>query len=174
MGRMGSSATIALAVGLVAAIPAPASGRTFVRLVAVDDDAPRLGFPAVRARIDAEEPSAASATASELAGRLADGARVRFPGEDEPADYDLVVRLLRPAPPEAATLPFTARLVAADTHVVWEIEGGVELEGRPPGADTWAAIARNVVARLIADGWIEAKFDPDHPPPIAPRLGRTD
>jgi hypothetical protein len=165
--------------GLVGAVILVAGGaqagtRTYVALAGRDDAIHKLGRPGIRLRVDAESASDAAFVTRELARELAQQVHTRELATDEPGDYDLAITVEPPLVEGATTMvPFEALLASAEGERLWKIEGRSDVEGTLLDASVFAGIGRNVVSALIHDGWVQPRYDPDNPPPQAPRV-RTE
>jgi hypothetical protein len=159
---------------IVLAGGAPAATRTYVALAGRDDAIHKLGRPGIRLRVDAESASDAAFVTRELARELAQLVHTRELAADEPGDYDLAITVEAPLIEGATTMvPFEALLASARGERLWRIEGRSDVEGTLLDASVFAGIGRNVVSALIHDGWVQPRYDPDNPPPQAPRI-RTE
>jgi len=162
--------------GVIAALiilsSAPQAGtRTYVALAGRDDQLPKLGLPGVAVRVDAGNAGDAKVVGGELARELAAQVHARRLDRDEPGDYDLTITVAEPRLEGSfATVPFEAVLASARGDRLWRIEGRADVEGVPLDASVYVGIGRNVISALIHDGWLQARYDPDDPPPQPPHL----
>lgn len=156
---------------IVLAAAAQAGTRTYVALAGRDDAIHKLGRPGIRLRVDAGNASDAEVVKRELARELAQQVHTRELAADEPGDYELAITLETPLVDGPTTeVPFEAVLASARGERLWRIEGRSDVEGSLLDAWVFAGIGRNVVSALIHDGWVQPRYDPDNPPPQAPRI----
>jgi hypothetical protein len=162
-------------VALIALAGAAQAGtRTYVALAGRDDSIHKLGRPGIRLRVDARSASDAAFLTRELERELSQQVHTRELAPDEPGDYDLEVTVEPPLVDGVTTMVrFEALLASARGERLWKIEGRSDVEGTLLDASVFAGIGRNVVSALIHDGWVEPRYDPDNPPPQAPRI-RSD
>jgi hypothetical protein len=162
-----------LAATLVFAGTARGGVRTYVALAGKDDAIPKLGMPGIALHVEASSANNAALVTAELARELAQQTHTRRLAEDEAGDYELEVKVDTPRiDGSAATVPFEAVLKAGGGERLWRVEGRVDVEGEPLAPSVFADIGRNVVSALIHDGWVQPRYDPDNPPPHAPKAGR--
>ena len=149
---------------------ASAGARTSVELAGRDDAIPKLGQPGVSVRVAAEAAGASKSVTEELERELARQVHTRKLASGEPGDYELAVSLAAPKPEGAGdTIRFEAALNSARGERLWHIDGRTDLDGAPIDATVFAGISRNVISALIHDGWLQARYDPENPPPQAPK-----
>jgi hypothetical protein len=167
----GAAVLIALATAIAASGAATAGTRTYVALAGRDDAIPKLGRPGISVRVEVPDAGDAAAVVAELARELARQVHTRRLAGDEPGDYALAVTLDAPRPEgEGVTIRFTAVLDSAAGERLWRVEGRSDVDGAPVDAAVYAGISRNLVSALIHDGWVQPRYDPDDPPPQAPRV----
>jgi len=161
-----------LIVSLIILSSAPQAGtRTYVALAGRDDQLPKLGRPGVAVRVDAGNAGDAEVVGGELARELAAQVHTRRLDRDEQGDYDLTIMVADPrVEGSSATVPFEAMLASARGERLWRVEGRSDVEGVPLDASVYVGIGRNVISALIHDGWLQARYDPDDPPPQPPHL----
>lgn len=162
-------------VGILAATlfsigTASAGSRTSVELAGRDDSISKLGQPGVSVRVAAELAGAAKSVTEELERELARQVHTRKLAAGESGDYELSVSLAEPQAEGAGeTIRFEAGLNSSRGERLWHVTGRTDLDGVPLDAAVFAGISRNVISALIHDGWLQARYDPDNPPPQAPK-----
>lgn len=154
---------------LAAAVPAGAGVRTTVTLQGQDPAAPKLGLPSVAVSVTGPDAVLVDSLRSFLAGDALHRTHSRLPGEGERPDYTIDV-VLEPA--TAAGIGFRVSLTTWDDRVAWRSVGTALPDGPHLDHETTVSIGRNILSALIHDGWLQARYDPDDPPPAAPRIDR--
>ena len=157
-------------VGFVAALAftaASAGMTTTVALRSQDASLPKLGLPSVRVVFQGPGPVALDVLRDGLAADVLRLSHVRDVDRWASPDYFVVVRFVDEQAPVPGDVRFEASLLTHDGRVAWIADGRTVSEGSvEPTA--WRTIGRNVLSALIRDGWLEAKYDPNDPPPAAP------
>ena len=152
-----------------------ASIRTTVDLAGDVDPSGKLGVPGIVVAVTGPEDSGAEALRSELVRALDSLIHTRPVRAGEPADYALAVRLApRSAAGHLTTIPFYAALSAGDGHALWRTSGRTEIQDAEVDDAVLVSIARNVVAALMHDGWVQQRYDVDNPPPPPPSVRRDE
>jgi len=175
VGRLGFAVRAALALFAVASAGAASAGAlTYVSLAGRDDSLPKLGRPGIAVHVAAEEagdPAHATVVGKEVKRELGRLVHTRPLATDEPGDYALEIKLIAPKIEGSGTsFPFEAILADATGERLWRIEGRSDVVDAPLDASIYLGIGRNVVSALIHDGWLQPRYDPDDPPPQAPRV----
>ena len=172
MRRIRLDGVLGLLTAIIVLSSAPQAGtRTYVALAGRDDQLPKLGRPGVAVSVSAGNAADAEVVGGELARELAAQVHTRHLARGEQGDYDLTITLEEPRlEGPSATVPFEAVLASAQGERLWRIEGRADVEGVPLDASVYAGIGRNVISALIHDGWLQARYDPDDPPPQPPHL----
>jgi hypothetical protein len=163
--------SLGLAVAIALSGAADAEPRIEVTLAGRDDALPKLGRPGITVRVEGTSAGGATVIKDEISRELAQQVHTRPLAKDEAGDYALEVILEEPRLIDTAvTAPFSAVLKSSRGQRLWRIEGRSEVEGQILDAAVFSGIARNVVSALVHDGWLQPRYDPDNPPPQAPRI----
>jgi len=172
MRRIRPGGVVGLLASIIVLSSAPEAGtKTYVALAGCDDALPKLGKPGVAVRVAAASAAEAEAVGGELARELAAQVHTRPLARNEQGDYDLTITLADPrVDGSSATVPFEAILASARGERLWRIEGRSDVEGAALDASVYVGIGRNVISALIHDGWLQARYDPDDPPPAPPHV----
>ena len=166
-----AGALLAVAVALApAGATDVAATRIYVALAGRDDTVSKLGLPGISVVVDAAGAEDAVRVRDEILSELAEACHTRTLDRDEPGDYALTVRVVREPPGGSSTIRFEVTLDDAKGERLWRVEGRVESDTGAIDPDSWAGIGRNVVSALVHDGWVQARYDPDNPPPQAPQV----
>jgi hypothetical protein len=148
---------------------ASAGARTSVDLAGRDDSIPKLGRPGVSVRVAADAAGAAKSVTEELERELAKQVHTRTLVSGDAGDYELAVSLAEPhTEGTGETIRFEAVLSSARGERLWHVGGRTDVDGVPQDGEIFAGISRNVIAALVHDGWLQARYDPENPPPQAP------
>jgi len=172
MRRIRLAGVVGLLASIIVLSSAPQAGtRTYVALAGRDDQVPKLGRPGVAVQVTAGNAADAAVVSGELARELSAQVHTRRLALDDQADYALTITVDEPrVEGPLATVPFEAVLASARGERLWWIEGRSDVEDVPLDASVYAGIGRNVISALIHDGWLQARYDPDDPPPQPPHL----
>jgi hypothetical protein len=155
----------------LAATVASAGMTTTVALRSQDAALPKLGLPSLRVEIQGTGPVASDTLRGWMAADVLRLTHVRDGEADPSPDYTLVVRFLDDAV-DSQDVPFEATLLTHDGVAAWIADGRTTPDGPAHDAAAWRTVGRNVLSALIRDGWLQAKYDPDNPPPAAPVIQR--
>ena len=154
---------------LAAAVPASAGVRTTVTLQGQDPAEPKLGLPSLAFSVTGPDAALAESLRSFLAGDVLHRTHSRPPAEGERPDYTIAVVV---EPGTRAGIGFRVSLTTWDGRVAWRSVGTAVPDGPHLDHETTVSIGRNILSALIHDGWLQARYDPDDPPPAAPRIDR--
>ena len=146
---------------------ASAGMTTTVALRSQDASLPKLGLPSVRVVFQGTGPVALDVLRDDLAADVLRLSHVRDVDQEASPDYFVVVRFVESETENRGDVRFEASLLTHDGRVAWIADGRTVSVGNVEPA-AWRTIGRNVLSALIRDGWLEAKYDPNDPPPAAP------
>lgn len=158
-------------VAWLAVSTASAGMTTSVALRTQDATLPKLGLPSLRVEIQGVGPVAPDTLRAWMTADVVSLSHAKDGAADPSPDYTLVVRFLDEAV-EGGDVSFEATLRTHEGTAAWIADGRTTPDGPARDAAAWRTIGRNVLSALIRDGWLQARYDPNDPPPATPVVER--